>query len=36
MEIGAFLRIAAALSSAVGELHRCGLVHKDFTDHPIV
>jgi len=29
MEIGAFLRIAAALSGAVGQLHRCGLIHKD-------
>ena len=29
MEIGAFLRIAAALSGAVGQLHGCGLIHKD-------
>jgi PAS domain S-box-containing protein len=29
MEIGAFLRIAAALSGAVRELHGCGLIHKD-------
>ena len=29
MEIGAFLRIAVALSGAVGHLHGCGLIHKD-------
>ena len=29
MEIGAFLRIAAALSGAVRQLHGCGLIHKD-------
>jgi predicted ATPase/transcriptional regulator with GAF, ATPase, and Fis domain len=29
MEIGAFLRIAAALSGAVGQLHGRGLIHKD-------
>ena len=29
MEIGQFLRIAAALSGAVGQLHGCGLIHKD-------
>jgi PAS domain S-box-containing protein len=29
MEIGAFLRIAAALSGAVAQLHGCGLIHKD-------
>src|SRR6185436_752744 len=29
MEIGAFLRIATALSGAVGQLHGCGLIHKD-------
>jgi serine/threonine protein kinase len=29
MEIGAFLGIAAALSGAVGQLHGCGLIHKD-------
>ena len=29
MEIGAFLRLAAALSGAVGQLHGCGLIHKD-------
>src|SRR3954452_9804834 len=29
MEIGAFLPIAAALAGAVGQLHGCGLIHKD-------
>src|SRR6195256_1024727 len=29
MGIGASLRIAAALSGAVGQLHGCGLIHKD-------
>ena len=29
MEIGQFLRIAAALSGAVGQLHGRGLIHKD-------
>ena len=29
MEIGQFLRLAAALSSALGHLHGRGLIHKD-------
>ncbi|HEX3106741.1 MAG TPA: sigma 54-interacting transcriptional regulator [Terriglobales bacterium] len=29
MEIGRFLRLSAALSSAVGQLHGRGLIHKD-------
>src|SRR5262245_5361564 len=29
MEIGQFLRVAVALSSAVGQLHERGLIHKD-------
>jgi serine/threonine protein kinase len=29
MEIGQFLRLAVALSSAVGQLHGRGLIHKD-------
>ena len=28
-EIGQFLRLAVALSGAVGRLHGCGLIHKD-------
>jgi serine/threonine protein kinase len=29
MEIGTFLRLAVALSGALGRLHQCGLIHKD-------
>jgi PAS domain S-box-containing protein len=29
MEIGKFLRLAIALSTALGRVHECGLVHKD-------
>jgi PAS domain S-box-containing protein len=29
MEIGGFLRLAAAMSAAVGRLHESGLIHKD-------
>ncbi len=29
MEIGEFLGVAIAIATAVGHLHRCGLVHKD-------
>ena len=29
MEIGRFLRLAVALSAALGRLHGCGLIHKD-------
>ncbi|MGH9693142.1 MAG: serine/threonine protein kinase, partial [Bryobacteraceae bacterium] len=29
MEIGRFLRLAVALSVAIGRLHGCGLIHKD-------
>ncbi|HLY87867.1 MAG TPA: AAA family ATPase [Acetobacteraceae bacterium] len=29
MEVGQFLRLAVALSAALGRLHRCGLIHKD-------
>src|SRR5215467_642434 len=29
MEVGPFLRLAAGMASALGKLHRLGLVHKD-------
>jgi serine/threonine protein kinase len=29
MEVGSFLRLAIGITSALGRLHQCGLVHKD-------
>jgi serine/threonine protein kinase len=29
MEVGGFLSIAIEVAIAIGELHQCGLVHKD-------
>jgi PAS domain S-box-containing protein len=36
MEIGSFLRIAIGIASALGKLHRRGLVHKDIKPGNIV
>jgi len=36
MEIGQFLRLAVALSAALGRLHRQGLIHKDIKPANII
>jgi len=36
MEIGQFLRIATGLATASGQLHKCGLIHKDLKPHNVL
>ncbi|WGS26793.1 AAA family ATPase [Bradyrhizobium sp. ISRA464] len=36
MEIGRFLRLAIAVTAALGKLHQCGLIHKDIKPANIV
>jgi PAS domain S-box-containing protein len=36
MEIGTFLRVAIAIATAVGEMHRGGLIHKDLKPANII
>jgi PAS domain S-box-containing protein len=36
MEVQSFLRIAISLSSAVGKLHDCGIIHKDIKPANII
>jgi PAS domain S-box-containing protein len=36
MEMGQFLRIATGLATASGQLHKCGLIHKDLKPHNVL
>jgi serine/threonine protein kinase len=36
MEVGRFLHLAIAVTSALGKLHQCGLIHKDIKPANIV